>query len=1015
MLLTDDTYRISDYTGPAENMTELAIPKSYNGKPVTEIGNIDKVPIIASSARSLFVLKLNGNIRKIGSCAFYTMWVKEVKGDTSGLKEFGDYAFSWANSQGGYTLDVSLDYPGEITMGRGVFNNMNVTAHMKHSALFSHSDLQQKSLIYDFTDAHTYGSPSWNWQDDCKAADAVFTCTDNRCKHQETVHAQITTNDEVSQTTYTAQAQFGGEAYTDSKTIEKTKSDISVEPASHGTVTADKNGAFEGETVALTIESDANYKLKTLNVRDADDHPVEVTGNKFIMPGSSVTITAEFAQKTYNVSYAETEGGWVSGAYAADFGDNVELEIVPAAGFEFDEITVACNVGTPVAPDFQHFTMPDSDVVVAVTFRKANLNLSYETDGNGSVTGPDTAQFNDPVSLTVKADEGYALYNLYADDASGETADIYEDNTFYMLDSNVTVHAEFVSVIPAKEPYIDENGEYHPGNVAYCDIGGMYISVKDGAIGEKLDSVDVSFFDFLLLSDGTYQISHYTGPTQDLTEIVIPKSYNGKPVTTLGSGGYDVFIVSNATKPQFTLTLNENIREIREYTFYTMWVKEVKGDTSGLHERGDYAFSWANSKGGYTLDLSLDYPGEITVGYETFNNMDVTAHMKHSAHFSRNGLHLNSLTYEFTDEHRYGNPYWSWAYDYSSAEATFACADKRCHHSESVDAAVQSETKNGIITARAAAEFRSNTYTDTITAYADGIGARLVGHSISLNGDIGVNFYMELSDSVAYSETAYMHFTIPAGNTVTEQDIYMKDAGKVQSGQTTYYVFKCQVAAKEMTSEIKAQIIDGDRSGEEYTYSVKEYADYLLTHTSEKEEWADAAPMVRAMLNYGAYSQLYFDKNPDDLANAGLTTEQKALGDISIDVADPVLKDLPEGTKFEGATLSLKSVTTLSLYFKSSETLKFDCGRYTVETVQSGNYQIARIRGIKARFIGEDVTLKVGDSGTVTYNPLNYCRNALKESTETQDQERNEQIKKLQNAVKALYLYWQAAVQYFPE
>ena len=396
MLLTDDTYRISDYTGPAENMTELAIPKSYNGKPVTEIGNIDKVPIIASSARSPFVLKLNGNIRKIGSCAFYTMWVKEVKGDTSGLKEFGDYAFSWANSQGGYTLDVSLDYPGEITMGRGVFNNMNVTAHMKHSALFSHSDLQQKSLIYDFTDAHTYGSPSWNWQDDCKAADAVFTCTDNRCKHQETVHAQITTNDEVSQTTYTAQAQFGGEAYTDSKTIEKTKSDISVEPASHGTVTADKNGAFDGETVALTIEPEANYKLKTLNVRDADDHPVEVTGNKFIMPGSSVTITAEFAQKTYNVSYAETEGGWVSGAYAADFGDNVELEIVPAAGFEFDEITVACNVGTPVAPDFQHFTMPDSDVVVAVTFRKANLNISYETDGSGSVTGPDTAQFNDP-------------------------------------------------------------------------------------------------------------------------------------------------------------------------------------------------------------------------------------------------------------------------------------------------------------------------------------------------------------------------------------------------------------------------------------------------------------------------------------------------------------------------------------------------------------------------------------------------------------------------------------------
>ena len=481
-----------------------------------------------------------------------------------------------------------------------------------------------------------------------------------------------------------------------------------------------------------------------------------MTDNKFVMPRSNVTITAEFAQKAYTVSYAEAEGGWVSGVYAADFGDNIEPEIVPAAGYEFDKITVTRTDGTPILPDFQHFTMPDSDVVVAVTFRKANLNISYETDGSGSVTGPDTAQFNDPVTITVTADEGCALCNLYADDAWGETADIYENNTFYMLDNNVTVHAEFVPIIPAKAPYIDENGEYHLGNIEHCNIGGMYFSVKDGVIDKELDSIDVSYFDFKD-NGSSYQVNYYTGPTENLTELVIPKSYNGKPVTVVVSNNDDVFIVGNGTKPQFKLTLNENIEEIKHYTFYTMWVKEVGGDTSALNKIGNFAFSWANSTGGYSLDLRLDYPGEITVGYETFNNMNVTAHMKHSAHFGNNGLHLNSLTYGFTDEHTYGNPYWSWAYDYSSAEATFACTDKRCHHSESVDAAVQSETENGIITARAAAEFRSNTYTDTITAYADGIGARLVGHSISLNGNIGVNFSSSvstLSSSTASLRTA---------------------------------------------------------------------------------------------------------------------------------------------------------------------------------------------------------------------------------------------------------------------
>lgn len=295
--------------------------------------------------------------------------------------------------------------------------------------------------------------------------------------------------------------------------------------------------------------------------------------------------------------------------------------------------------------------------------------------------------------------------------------------------------------------------------------------------------------------------------------------------------------------------------------------------------------------------------------------------------------------------------------------------------------------------------------------FADEIGARLLGHSLSLDGDIGVNFYMELSDSIANSDTAYMHFTIPAGDITTQTDVKVADADKVELGGKTYYVFKCQVAAKEMTSEIKAQIIDGTREGTIYTYSVKEYADYLLAHTADNAEYAKAAPLVKAMLNYGAYSQLNFDKNPGALANSGLTDAEKELGDISIDIADPVINNLPEGTTFEGASLSLKSETTLSLFFKSSETLTFSCDGYNVETVQSGGYQVARIRGIKAKHIGDILTLHV-NCGTVQYSPLNYCKNVLNSSDSTPD-EAQAQDGKLVNVVKALYLYWQAADSYF--
>ena len=112
---------------------------------------------------------------------------------------------------------------------------------------------------------------------------------------------------------------------------------------------------------------------------------------------------------------------------------------------------------------------------------------------------------------------------------------------------------------------------------------------------------------------------------------------------------------------------------------------------------------------------------------------------------------------------------------------------------------------------------------------------------------------------------------------------------------------------------------------------------------------------------------------------------------------------MPDGVTFEGSTLSLKSETTLSLYFTGSEKLTFSCDGYNVETVESGNYQIARIRGIMAADIGSSITLNVG-GGTATYSPLNYCAKALADNTSDE---------KLTNTVKALYLYYKATEEYF--
>lgn len=281
--------------------------------------------------------------------------------------------------------------------------------------------------------------------------------------------------------------------------------------------------------------------------------------------------------------------------------------------------------------------------------------------------------------------------------------------------------------------------------------------------------------------------------------------------------------------------------------------------------------------------------------------------------------------------------------------------------------------------------------------------AHIAAHSISLGGDIGVNFYVELTDDIAQSNTAYMRFTIPSGDTTEIQTAPVKDAVQTAADDTTYYILKCGVAAKEMTSQIQAQIIDENYQSEIFTYSVKEYADYLLAHTGDNPRYAEAAPLVKAMLNYGACAQRFFGKDTDNLANADLSYADRELGDVSIDVSNPTAA-LPQGVTLAGATLSLKAETTLSLYFNSSAVLRFSCDGMDVDTDVVDGYKVARIRNISAADLGKTFTLSVNGDYYVTYSPMNYCRDVLSGGSDDVN---------LQDTVKALYRYRLAAEDYF--
>ena len=193
--------------------------------------------------------------------------------------------------------------------------------------------------------------------------------------------------------------------------------------------------------------------------------------------------------------------------------------------------------------------------------------ITINVNGGGTVTADqEKPKAGDDVELTVTPDSGYTLWSLSVTDSEGHEVWL-DGNIFEMPNYDVTVDAEFIAFVPEKEPSIDENGAYVLGNIGYCEKDDTYYEVdENGAVGEAVENVTVSYFDFELLDDDTYRIRFYTGPAEDLTELVIPKSYNGKPVTVLGNYGGLPIIKSSARSP-FVLILNENIREIGNFAF----------------------------------------------------------------------------------------------------------------------------------------------------------------------------------------------------------------------------------------------------------------------------------------------------------------------------------------------------------------------------------------------------------------------------------------------------------------
>ena len=275
-------------------------------------------------------------------------------------------------------------------------------------------------------------------------------------------------------------------------------------------------------------------------------------------------------------------------------------------------------------------------------------------------------------------------------------------------------------------------------------------------------------------------------------------------------------------------------------------------------------------------------------------------------------------------------------------------------------------------------------------SFKNGIGEHLDGYSLSLDGNIGVNFFMELDKSVIADENAYMKFRLPNGKTSV---VLVGDAKQQTVGGTTYYVFSCEVAAKEMNETITAQIITSDKKGEIYEYSVADYIQYIRDNPTEFDE--KTLSLVNAMAGYGDYAKAYFNNE-----NLDANTEMDAVtADTLASFDKQISGDLPEGITYYGSSLLLESNTTVRHYFKVAEGT--DASTLNFSGSKSGYYYID-IPNISAEKLGTIQNVTIGNC-TISYSPMSYAYAVLSSKNTSES---------LKNLVKSLYLYEQAAEAY---
>lgn len=267
--------------------------------------------------------------------------------------------------------------------------------------------------------------------------------------------------------------------------------------------------------------------------------------------------------------------------------------------------------------------------------------------------------------------------------------------------------------------------------------------------------------------------------------------------------------------------------------------------------------------------------------------------------------------------------------------------------------------------------------------------------SISLDGTIGLNYYVLLPDAAKAGDKA----ELKADGAILKEVLFSKAGAGTQANE---YKFTIGVAAKDYKKPIEICVTSENENGVSKSFSVSEYMEAVLGDETGGYS-AELKALVRAAKNYCAAASNYFLGTTYGVELGEVTGEALAA------YAHEKNGELPGGVKVLGTRLVLESGTAIRLYFTAADgntacTVNGEAVKAVDKTDGGAAVYYIEIGNISAQKLDDFYTITVGENYTVRYSALSYVRTAILSEDAAAE---------LKTVAKALYFYNAAANAYF--